>query len=158
MNYCHRFCGDRALAEDLAQEVFLRMYRAAPKYRPKARFATWLFTIATNVCLNETRKRRKLSGTISFDVPIETREGTIVPEYPDSRQGPDEVIMGEAGREAIQAAMAALPDRQRAALLLKIQHEFSYKEIARQLRCTENTVKTLIRRARQRIAETLGHE
>jgi len=155
INFCYRFCSDRSVAEDLAQEVFLRIYRAAPKYKPTAGFRTWLFTIATNVCLNETRRRRKQAGTISLDAPIDIGKGEIQPDIEDPERLPDDQILDREQEVHLQSALSELPDRQRAALLLRITHDFSYSEIAGQLGCSENTVKTLIHRGRMGLSDKL---
>ncbi len=155
INYCFRFCADRSIAEDLGQEVFLRMYRAAPKYRPDAGFRTWLFTIATNVCLNDARRKRGQAGTLSIDAPIFTAEGTAMPEIDDPTGHPAGRLLDHEQETIVQAALTKLPDKQRAALLLRIHHEFSYSEIAAQLHCSEGAVKTLIHRGRRVLAEIL---
>lgn len=155
INFCFRFCSDRSIAEDLGQEVFLKMYRAAPRYRPDARFRTWLFTIATNVCLNDARRKRGQAGMLSLDAPINTPEGTAMPEIDDPTADSADRFIDHEREAVLQSALGKLPDKQRAALLLRIHHEFSYGEIAAQLGCSESAVKTYIHRGRQTLSEIL---
>ncbi|MBA3030496.1 MAG: sigma-70 family RNA polymerase sigma factor [Desulfobacteraceae bacterium] len=153
INYCFRFCGNRSVAEDMAQETFLRVLKAARRYEPTARFSTWLFKIASNVCLNELRRPRYRNPTESLE---EERE--------DGKEGFREAVTSDTDRDfafnemdsVVRKALGALPDKQRAALLLRIDGEFSYREIGEQIHCSENHVKILIYRARQQLKETLA--
>jgi len=149
-----RLTGSVEDARELAQEVFLRVFRAAGRYKPKARFTTWLYRIATNVCLNELRKGE-------YRQQIESLEGS------EAEAGSADSVAGENAspetrlqareREAlIRQALSQLPDKQRAAMLLRITGEFSYREIAAQLGCTENHVKILIYRGRQKMKKKLA--
>jgi RNA polymerase sigma-70 factor (ECF subfamily) len=156
INFCFRFCADRTLAEDLAQEVFLRVYRGSGRYRVEARFSTWLYRIAVNVCLNETRKLRKNSVTRSLDHPVNDDPDSRAPECPDENQAPADDAMASCQRdEAIRRALQTLPDPQRIALVLRIYDEFPYEEIASRMNASEGKVKTLIFRGRQRLREAL---
>jgi len=158
INFCFRFCSDRELAEDLAQEVFLRVYRSAKRYQPKARFSTWIYRIAVNVCLNETRKLKKRYLKQSLDRPLAGEQNDRLPEYSDETQLTAEGMM-VAGQqdEGIKNALHDLPEQQRVAVLLRIYDEFSYNEIAGQLSVSEGKVKTLIFRGRQQLQQTLKH-
>lgn len=157
VNYCYRFCGHRAVAEELAQEVFLRIYKAAPRYRPKARFRTWLFKIATNVCLNEIRKRVYRQQVESLDPFPDAGGGQPAQAMPESPEpGPDIELVRAERRQKVRSAIGALPEKQRAALLLRVEGEFSYKEIADQIRCPVNHVKTLIHRGRRSLQRALA--
>ena len=155
VNYCYRFCGDRVMAEDLAQDVFLRVYRAASRYRPEARFSTWLFKIATNVCLNASRSNRRRAATVSIDDPVRTPDGEMRREIEDPHPQPIDCMMDQERQKQLQQAIAALPAQQRAALLLRIELDFSYAEIASQLKCSVNSVKTWIHRGRLTLVDTL---
>ena len=153
INYCYRFSGNLAVAEDLAQETFIRLYKGAPRYRPKARFSTWLFKIATNVCLNELRRPSYRNRMASID----DEEGkTTEEQIPDRQQSPaDDELARQQLQAAVKAAMGQLPEKQRAALLLRVDQEFSYREIAKQMGCRENHVKILIHRAREKLKALL---
>lgn len=154
VNYCYRFVGDQGVAEELAQEVFVRVYKASGRYRPQARFSTWIFRIATNLCLNEKRKPVYSVWTDSLDrFSGEEAEGGPR-EVADRKQLQAlEQIESREEERVIQRAMGELPDNQRAALLLRIDHGFSYREIAEQLGCSENNVKILIHRGRQHLKQ-----
>jgi RNA polymerase sigma-70 factor (ECF subfamily) len=147
VNYCYRFCGHRAVAEELAQEAFLRIYKAAPRYRPKARFRTWLFKIAANVCLNEIRRPVYRQQLESLDQ---------LPERDSGQAGPDIELANAERRRMVHQAIRDLPDQQRVALLLRVEGEFSYKEIAAQIGRSVNHVKTLIHRGRLALRQKLA--
>jgi RNA polymerase sigma-70 factor (ECF subfamily) len=152
INYCFRYCGNAAVAEELAQETFLRVYKAAHRYRPKARFTTWLFKIAANVCLNEIRKPvyRAQMESLEDGSGLDRASEMSDPEAPDA-------LFEESERNAmVQHAINELPEQQRAALLLRVNEAFSYKEIGLQINRTEGHVKTLIHRGRQQLKKILG--
>jgi len=157
VNYCYRYCGNRAVAEDLSQEIFIRVYKAAGTYRPKALFSTWLFKIATNVCLNEIRRPVYRAKIESIDQASDgenaaSREIAMEP----ARSRPDLLLEEQEYQTRVREAMAQLPEQQRVALLLRSAEEFSYREIGRQIECSENRVKTLIHRGRKRMKQILG--
>ena len=157
ITYCFRFCGDRAVAEELAQETFLKVYKAARRYRPKARFSTWLYKIATNVCLNEIRRPvyrnrvASLDGTTDDGTPAKVSEPAATPQA-----RPDTLLECQERQALVHQAMEQLPEKQRAALFLRIEGEFSYNEIGQQINRSENHVKTLIHRGRQRLKKALA--
>lgn len=155
INFCYRFCGDLELAEELAQEAFLRVYKAAPRYRADARFSTWIFRIATNVCLNEMRKARYNSKTESLDILANTDGVRKLAEIEDRSHHPQALLESQETDHLVHQAIMNLPEKQRAALLLRIHHGFSYQEIGEQIRVSENGVKTLIHRGRQRLRQAL---
>ena len=157
INYCYRYCGHRPVAEDLSQEIFIRVYKAAPSYRPKARFSTWLFKIATNVCLNEIRKPVYRTKLESIDqTPDERNPASREIAIEPAQSMPDILLETHQHQAQVQQAMAKLPEQQRAALLLRTTEEFSYREIGRQINCSEKRVKTLIHRGRKRMKKILG--
>jgi len=156
VNFCHRFCGDREIAEELAQEIFLRMYKAAPGYKPDAKFSTWLFRIATNVCLNETRKRQYHVRIESMDAHPQTDSHERKQELEDNRSpNPQDLMERKTDKLLLWKALKSLPEKQRTALLLRAYNDFSYKEIGQQMRYSENAVKSLIHRARQALAQQI---
>lgn len=156
INYCFRYCGNPAVAEELAQETFMRVYKAARRYRPKARFSTWLFKIAANVCLNEIRKPVYRARMESLD---DAASPALSSDMGPSASGsePPDVLLEESEKHAkVQDAINRLPEQQRAALLLRINEEFSYREIGHQIKRSEGHVKTLIYRGRQQLKKMLG--
>jgi RNA polymerase sigma-70 factor (ECF subfamily) len=147
LQYARRLVGSEARAEEITQEVFIQVFRFRLRYRPEARFATWLYTIATNLSLNELRRpEQKLRVDIwdrRDDEP--DREG---PQLPDPRAIDPEV--GVASRElarALEAAIAALPPKQRAALLLSRMDGLAYRDVGETLGISEGAVKALLFRA-----------
>lgn len=155
INYCFRFCGHQAVAEELAQDTFLKVYKAANRYRPKARFSTWLFKIATNVCLNEVRRPvyrnriEPLDGITENMVDLTASTGT-------EPNAPDKLLLSREQQTLVRKAIDQLPEKQRAALLLRIEGEFSYSEIGQQIDRNENHVKTLIHRGRKSLKKALS--
>lgn len=154
VGFCFRYCGQRAISEELAQEVFLRVFRAAKRYQPKARFSTWLYRIATNVCLNELRRYEYRQQIDSLD--RKATDGGAAETEDKDRPSAEIRLQEQEREELIQHGLSELPDKQRAALLLRIKGEFSYREIAEQLGCTENHVKVLIYRGRQQLKRKLA--
>jgi RNA polymerase sigma-70 factor (ECF subfamily) len=147
LQYARRLVGSEARAEEITQEVFIQVFRFRLRYRPEARFATWLYTIATNLSLNELRRpEQKLRVDIwdrRDDEP--DREG---PQLPDP-QAIDPAV-GVASRElarALEAAIAALPPKQRAALLLSRMDGLAYRDVGETLGISEGAVKALLFRA-----------
>jgi RNA polymerase sigma-70 factor (ECF subfamily) len=147
VNFLYRLVRDSAAAEDLAQEVFLRVYRARGQYMPTAKFTTWMFRIATNLAFNALRDGRHRQLEISVD-----RNGDEESEQPGlevaDRQPTIEVELIRRDRAAvIRRAVESLPEKQRAAVLLHKYQEMDYDEIARILGCSESALKSLLFRA-----------
>ncbi len=154
MNVIYRTLRDATEAEDLAQHVFLQVYKSAHRYEVSTKFSTWIFTIARNLCLNEIRRRSRhpadsLDQTSpDDDQPIRQVEDrkTFAP--------PDALLHGEL-EEKIGEALADLPEKQRTALLLCREDELSYEEIADVLGCSLSATKSLIHRARETLKQAL---
>ncbi len=147
-NLITRILGDSAEAADLAQKVFIQAYRAAGRYRPTARFSTWLFTIARNLSLNEIRRRKRRPVT-SLEESSESSPGEG--SFLRDRKGDDprdSLLKGELG-ERIAQALGELPSSQRTAMALLLENGLSYEEISRVLGCSLSAVKSLIHRARE---------
>lgn len=157
VNFTYRFTNDRKTAEELAQEVFLRVYQAAPSYSPDARFSTWLFRIATNICLNESRRHRHELKTESLDASVDTDGHEIIKEVQDdSVQAPAEVLEEREMNIKLREAIMSLPEKQRAVILLHTYQGFSYREIGDQIGSSDSAVKSIIYRARQALITALG--
>ena len=148
VHFLFRMVRDAATAEDLAQEVFLRVYRARKKYAPSAKFTTWLFRIATNLALNAIRDSRNEKLGISIDESA-TADGEQRPrmDVADKRPGMVERMMERDRAAMIKRAILALPAKQRAAVLLHKYHDLDYDEIARILDCSESALKSMLFRA-----------
>jgi len=147
VNFLYRMVRDTATAEDLAQEVFLRVYRARKQYTPSAKFTTWLFRIATNVALNSVRDNRYQRMEVSLDAPVSSEEESAPRELPAREMRIDEHLLERDRVAFIQRAIASLPEKQRAAVLLHKYQEMDYAEIAKILDCTEAALKSLLFRA-----------
>jgi RNA polymerase sigma-70 factor, ECF subfamily len=147
VNFLGRMVHDRATAEDLAQEVFLRVYRARKQYTPSAKFTTWLFRIATNLALNLLRDTRHQRMEVSIDAPASDEEDAPPRELPAREMRIDEQMVQQDRADFIHRAVLALPEKQRAAVLLHKYEEMDYAEIARVLECSESALKSLLFRA-----------
>ncbi len=146
VNFLYRMVREQATAEDLAQEVFLRVYRARKQYTPSAKFTTWLFRIATNLALNSVRDNRYRKLETSLDAPVEDGAAPVMElRSPDMRI--DEHLMERARAEIIRRAIWSLPEKQRAAVLLHKYEEMDYGEIAKIMECSESALKSLLFRA-----------
>jgi RNA polymerase sigma-70 factor (ECF subfamily) len=154
LGYVTRLVGDPAVAEELVQEVFLRVHRARERYSADARFSTWLFTIATNLARNELRRPARRASARSLD---EAGEGAPL-ELAAPGSGADAVAHARRVGAALEAALAGLPDRQREALWLAALEGLSYAEVASVLETSESSVKALVHRARTALAERMGEE
>ncbi len=146
INFLGRMLRDTATAEDLAQEVFLRVYRARRQYTPSAKFTTWLFRIATNLALNSIRDNRHQRMEFSLDAPADDEDGQPR-ELPAREMRIDEHLIERDRTECIRRAVASLPEKQRAAVLLHKYEEMDYGEIAKVLDCSESALKSLLFRA-----------
>jgi len=148
-NLIYRTVRDATEAEDLAQTVFVQVYKSAHRYRVSARFSTWLYTIARNLCLNEIRRRSRHPAD-SLDAERPDQEDQPVRQYQDksASQAPDNLLLHELTGK-VEEAIAALPENQRTALLLCREDEMSYEEIAEVLGCSLSATKSLIHRGRE---------
>jgi len=155
MNVVYRMFRDATEAEDLAQNVFVQVYKSAHRYQVSAKFATWLFTIARNLCLNEIRRRTRHPAQ-TLDAPHPEQDGHPWPQFEDKKavSPPDCLLQGEL-EEKIEEALAELPENQRTAILLCRQDELSYEEIDEVLGCSLSATKSLIHRARETLKEKL---
>jgi len=154
-NVIHRMLGDPAEAEDLAQNVFVQVYKSADRYKVSAKFTTWLFTIARNMCLNEIRRRSRHRAE-ALDAPHPEFEDQPLHQFEDARTDspPAALLRGEL-EQKIQQALSELPESQRIAILLCRQEELSYEEIAGVLGCSLSATKSLIHRGRETLKQKL---
>jgi len=148
VNFLYRMVRNTAVAEDLAQEVFLRVYRARQEYAPSAKFTTWMFRIATNLALNSVRDNRHRQLEISMDQSVDTGEDEQrAMEVPDKAPSVEQELVARCRADLIMKAIHSLPEKQRAAVLLHKYQELDYDEIARVLECSESALKSLLSRA-----------
>ena len=155
MNFIYRTLPDAAEAEDLAQVVFLQVFKSAHRYEPSAKFTTWLFTIARNLCLNELRRRSRHPAS-SLDAPHPEHDAEPQRQYEDVKTcSPTDALLHGELTEKIAQAVAELPESQRTALLLFREEELSYDEIGGILGCSLSATKSLIHRARETLKQQL---
>jgi RNA polymerase sigma-70 factor, ECF subfamily len=148
VNFLNRMVRDSGLAEDLAQEVFMRVYRARKEYEPNAKFTTWLFRIATNLALNALRDGRHRQMEISIDQKMDDGEQEQARlDVADKTPNIEKRLLERDRASVIRNAVESLPEKQRAAVLLHKYVELDYAEIARTLECSESALKSLLFRA-----------
>ncbi len=155
INFMYRMTRNQAVAEELAQEVFLRVYRSRETYRAEARFSTWLYRIATNLGVNHARDTRyeRTASTVYLDEP-DTDSGTT-PDVADQTPGVESTLLRDERMAAIRDHVMALPERQRMAVLMHKYEGMDYKQIGEVLKLSESATKSLLFRAYQTLREKL---
>ena len=155
LQYARRFVGSAAQAEELTQDVFVQVFRFRHRYRPQSRLSTWVFTIATNLCLNELRRpeRQLRVDLLERRDDDDRRDGLALPD-PDARTPEEGAATRELARR-LDAAVGELPAKQRAALLLSRVDGLAYRDVADALGCSEGAVKALLFRATQTLKKSL---
>jgi RNA polymerase sigma-70 factor (ECF subfamily) len=154
LNLVYRFLGDRVKSEDLAQETFLQIWRAAKSYQRKAKFTTWLYRICVNLCLNEiksARRKRWLQFFQNASDSSQVENEILLDESPN----PEDILLARERSRQINDALQALPENQRIALILKRYEDLSYGEISRVLNCSIPAVESLLVRAKRTLQQKL---
>jgi RNA polymerase sigma-70 factor (ECF subfamily) len=154
LNLAWRYLADHAEAEDVVQDVFLKVYNAADSYQPTAKFTTWLYRITVNTSLNRLRSRRTRQA-VSIDGVAEGDDGSLGLPEPDT-QPPSAQMEREELETKVREAMARLPENQRTAVLLRRFDALSYEEIAEVMATTPAAVKSLLARARSTLKDLLS--
>jgi len=154
IHFVYRMVQNQAVAEELTQEVFLRVYRSRSTYEPTAKFTTWLFRIATHLALNSLRdgKNQKYEERLdhqSDDLPAR--------QVADVRPSVEQSMVYEARLDEVRRAVASLPEKQRAAVLMHKYEELEYSQIAKVLNCSESAVKSLLFRAYETLRARLAY-
>lgn len=154
VHFLYRMVQNQAVAEELAQEVFLRVYRSRSTYEATAKFTTWLFRIATHLALNALRdgKYSKFEERLdddSSEMPVR--------QVSDRRPSIEQSMLHRAKMDEVRRAIGALPEKQRAAVLMHKYEEMEYSQIAKVLSCSESAVKSLIFRAYEALRARLAH-
>ncbi len=155
INFLFRMVHNQAVAEELAQEVFLRVYRSRESYRAEAKFTTWLYRIATNLAVNHARdtKHERAASTIYLDAPDE--ESGTTPDVADDAPSVEQRIVRDERMAAIRAHVMALPERQRMAVLMHKYQGMDYRQIGDVLKLSESATKSLLFRAYQTLRDKL---
>ncbi len=148
-----RMLGDHNDAEDLAQQIFVRVWKSAPRWEPTAKFTTWLYTILRNLVFNECRRRAR-HKTTSLDAATDDEDHPQ--QFPDGNAKPaDTAMLDEEMQEAIERSIQELPEAQRMAVIMRRYQDVSYEEIAEVLDLTVPSVKSVLFRARTELREKL---
>jgi RNA polymerase sigma-70 factor (ECF subfamily) len=155
-NFILRFVRDTAAAEDVTQETFLRLVKGADAYERQAKFTTWLYTIARNLCVDAAR-RGKHRKAASLDAPLGDEDGSasLLDLVPDSGAGVDRQAQSRELAVRLRQAIESLPDEQREIFLLREVADLQFNEIANVVGCPENTVKSRMRYALEKLREAL---
>jgi RNA polymerase sigma-70 factor (ECF subfamily) len=155
VSFMYRMARNSAVAEDLAQEVFLRVYRSRESYEASAKFTTWLYRIATNLAVNYARDTRhqRPEATVSLDEPDEETGTTL--ELPDAALTAEQAMLRRERLLAIRGKVEALPERQRLAVIMHKYQQMDYKQIAGVLKLSESATKSLLFRAYETLREQL---
>jgi len=154
MNLVCRFINDRDRAEEISQEVFLRVFRNRERYRKSGKFSTWIFTIAVNLTKNEIRSRVRHRGTFSLDAMEEESGGQGV-AFPDLKPLPDDDLNAHEIGHKVAEALRKIPARYREAVVLRDVEGLSYEEVGQILRIPGGTVRSRINRARLMLKDRL---
>jgi RNA polymerase sigma-70 factor (ECF subfamily) len=154
IHFLYRMIQNHAVAEELAQEVFLRVYRSRATYEPTAKFTTWLFRIATHLALNSLRDGRNERSQERLD---DDSNDMPVRQVSDRRPSVEQSMVYQAKLAEVRRAIAALPEKQRAAVLMHKYEEMEYSQIAKVIGCSESAVKSLLFRAYETLRARLAH-
>jgi RNA polymerase sigma-70 factor (ECF subfamily) len=154
VNHLHRLVRNHAIAEELAQDVFIRVYRSRSNYRPDAKFTTWLFRITMNIALNWRRDTRREAGFVRLDRDL---HGGRKLQLSDGEPRADEVLVHSQRAEEIRAAIETLPPKQLAAVLMHKYEGMDYTQIAEVLGCSIPALKSLLFRAYETLRRRLAH-
>jgi len=160
VHFLQRMVQDAGASEELAQEVFLRIYRARSAYEPSAKFTTWMFRIASHLALNWMRDERHERAAERLDgIAMVDHRGNELPvrELRDLQPSVEQSLVQEIRLREIRDSIAALPARQRAAVLMHKYEEMDYSQIAQVLECSESSVKSLLFRAYETLRARLAH-
>ncbi len=155
VHFMYRMVHNQAVAEEMAQEVFLRVYRARETYRAEAKFTTWLYRIATNLAVNHAldTKNERLAAKLQLDAP--DSESGSMPDVADTRSTVEAEMLRQERMNAIRLHVLALPERQRMAVLMHKYQEMDYKQIGSVLKLSESATKSLLFRAYQTLRDKL---
>jgi RNA polymerase sigma-70 factor, ECF subfamily len=154
VHFLYRMVQNPSVSEELAQEVFLRVYRSRATYEPTAKFTTWLFRIATHLALNWVRDGKKEKGHESLDEQV---VDGVDRQVRDRQPTIEQEMLQEVKMTEVRQAIDALPAKQRAAVLMHKYEELEYAQIARALSCSESAVKSLLFRAYESLRSRLAH-
>jgi len=156
VNYLNNLVHDYDLAVDLAQEAFIRVYRNADRYKGKYRFSTWVYRIATNLAIDEIRRRERKGRFFFYNVMSLFQKEDREFQLPDRRESPEKQLDRKEKLGRLQSAIDALPEKYRLAFMLKEAQELSYEETSRILKISVGTAKSRIHRAKMLLRDRLA--
>lgn len=157
LNYCYRMVNDLPLAEDLRQEVFLRIYRSAKTYRPTAQFSTWMYRIATNLCLDALTKQQRRKE-MSIDTYLDSESEGFDERLIDPSNPPHAVVIRKETESRVRSALARLPEDQRVVVTLRHYNDMKFHEIAAIVERPISTVKSRMAAALERLNKMLSNQ
>ena len=157
LNYCYRMVNDITLAEDLRQEVFLRIYRSAKTYRPTAQFSTWLYRIATNLCL-DTLAKQQHRKEISMDAYLESESEGFDDRLIDPSDAPEAIVVKKEVESRVRSALACLPEDLRVVVALRHYNGMKFHEIAEIVERPVSTVKSRMAAGMERLSKMLSKQ
>jgi len=155
LSFMYRMARNTAAAEDLAQEVFLRVYRSRESYEASAKFTTWLYRIATNLAVNHARDTRHERPEVTVSLDEQDEESGTTLELPDGNLTAEQVMVRRERMLAIRSKVEALPEQQRLAVIMHKYQQMDYKQIAEVLKKSESATKSLLFRAYETLREQL---
>jgi RNA polymerase sigma-70 factor (ECF subfamily) len=153
--FMYRMTGNQSTAEELAQEVFLRVYRSRASYSAEAKFTTWLYRIATNLSINHARDTQAERNANAVSIDEEDEETGTTIDVADKRMNAEQVLLREERLQAIKKHVLSLPERQRSAVLMHKYQGLDYKQIGQALGLSESATKSLLFRAYETLRERL---
>ncbi|MCH8296254.1 sigma-70 family RNA polymerase sigma factor [Candidatus Poribacteria bacterium] len=153
LNHCYRLVDNIELSEDLRQEVFLRVYRSAKTYKPIAKFSTWIYRIATNLCLDTLAKRRRRKA-----ISIDSESQDFGEGFIDPSRNPDEMVVNTEIESQVRLALSRLPEDLRIIVVMRHYDGLKFREIAEILRCPVSTVKSRMVSGMQRLSQMLSKQ
>ena len=156
LNHCYRMINEVALAEDLRQEIFLRVYRSAKTYQPRAKFSTWLYRIATNLCLDTLAKQQRRKE-VPISEYLESESDDLDNGFICPSRKPEDAAVSKEIKNHVRLALARLPEEQRVVVVMRHYDELKFHEIAEILGCPVSTVKSRMAAGMQRLSQMLSH-
>ncbi|MBN1464681.1 sigma-70 family RNA polymerase sigma factor [candidate division KSB1 bacterium] len=155
-HFIYRMVKDKAQAEDLTQETFIKAFRALASFNSDYAFSTWLYKIAANNCIDYFRKKKL--ATSSLNMPVKVKDGELQRDFPVEECGPETELISKEQTSHIRIAIDALPEKYKQAIILRHSQDKSYEEIAEQLEIPLGTVKVRIFRAREMLKSRLKEQ
>lgn len=156
-NIAYRMLGNIDDASEIAQEVFIKVFKSIRQFKGEAAFSTWVYKITVNMCLDELRKRKK-SRAVYIDEAVRLEDGEVEKQIPGELPGPEEMAEKNELRKIVENAIRRLDEKHRCVIVLRDIQGMSYEEIAQILNCPSGTIKSRINRARAALKDMLSSQ